>query len=93
MYQYNWVQLRVVCSVRFDTGVTNQSQWHQMSCAGVLLHSSHSKYISLQVQKSTKVVTSVHIDIALTVLVSFTNPLAAGSGLVERTPKKVRFLL
>ena len=24
-------------------------------------------------------------------LVSFTNPLAAGSGLVERTPKKVRF--
>ena len=26
-------------------------------------------------------------------LVSFTNPLAAGSGLVERTPKKVRFLL
>ena len=67
MYQYNWVQLRVVCSVRFDTGVTNQSQWHQMSCAGVLLHSSHSKYISLQVQKSTKLVTSVHIDIAHTV--------------------------
>ena len=27
------------------------------------------------------------------ILVSFTNPLAAGSGLVERTPKKVRFLL
>ena len=26
-------------------------------------------------------------------LVSFTNPLAAGSGLVERTPKKVRFSL
>ena len=26
-------------------------------------------------------------------LVSFTNPLAAGSGLVERTPKKVGFLL
>ena len=25
------------------------------------------------------------------ILVSFTNPLAAGSGLVERTPKKVGF--
>ena len=29
----------------------------------------------------------------LSLLVSFTNPLAAGSGLVERTPKKVRFSL
>ena len=31
--------------------------------------------------------------VALQCIVSFTNPLAAGSGLVERTPKKVRFLL
>ena len=50
---------------------------------------------TINLQDKSKYVVELRIDWYLVWLgvVSFTNPLAAGSGLVERTPKKVRFSL